>query len=132
VNQFSRWIVDRMFNKREMRILMVGLDASGKTSILYRLKLGKPKKTIPTIGFNVETLEYIARNSRAILAQFWRNHSETPPRPLQVQEHRVHRVGRRRPGEAARAVAPLLRQHAGARRNSAQFCALRRNSAQFF
>ena len=58
VNQFSRWIVDRMFNKREMRILMVGLDASGKTSILYRLKLGKPKKTIPTIGFNVETLEY--------------------------------------------------------------------------
>jgi ADP-ribosylation factor protein 1 len=41
-----------------MRILMVGLDASGKTSILYRLKLGKPKKTIPTIGFNVETLEY--------------------------------------------------------------------------
>ena len=31
---------------------------SGKTSILYRLKLGKPKKTIPTIGFNVETLEY--------------------------------------------------------------------------
>ena len=67
VNQFSRWIVDRMFNKREMRILMVGLDASGKTSILYRLKLGKPKKTIPTIGFNVETLEYIARNSGAIL-----------------------------------------------------------------
>ena len=58
VSQFSRWIVDRMFNKREMRILMVGLDASGKTSILYRLKLGKPKKTIPTIGFNVETLEY--------------------------------------------------------------------------
>ena len=29
VSQFSRWIVDRMFNKREMRILMVGLDASG-------------------------------------------------------------------------------------------------------
>jgi len=58
VGQFSRWIVDRMFSKREMRILMVGLDASGKTSILYRLKLGKPKKTIPTIGFNVETLEY--------------------------------------------------------------------------
>ena len=37
---------------------MLGLDNSGKTSILYRLKLGKPKKTIPTIGFNVETLEY--------------------------------------------------------------------------
>jgi len=58
VSQFSRWIVDRMFQKKEMRILMLGLDNSGKTSILYRLKLGQPKKTIPTIGFNVETLEY--------------------------------------------------------------------------
>ena len=31
---------------------------AGKTSILYRLKLGQPKRTVPTIGFNVETLEY--------------------------------------------------------------------------
>ena len=57
VSQFSRWIVDRIV-KREMRILMLGLDNSGKTSILYRLKLGQPKRTVPTIGFNVETLEY--------------------------------------------------------------------------
>jgi ADP-ribosylation factor protein 1 len=57
VSQFSRWLVDRLV-KREMRILMLGLDNSGKTSILYRLKLGQPKRTVPTIGFNVETLEY--------------------------------------------------------------------------
>ena len=37
---------------------MVGLDASGKTSILYKLKLGEVVNTIPTIGFNVETVEY--------------------------------------------------------------------------
>merc|ERR1719352_2052360 len=42
----------------EMRILMVGLDAAGKTTILYRLKLGEVLTTIPTIGFNVETVEY--------------------------------------------------------------------------
>lgn len=73
-----------------MRILMVGLDAAGKTTILYKLKLGEGKfsvrqlvpstfwprfaihpniqtipcamilvvTTIPTIGFNVETVEY--------------------------------------------------------------------------
>jgi len=57
VSQFSRWLVDRIV-KREMRILMLGLDNSGKTSILYQLKLGQPKRTVPTIGFNVETLEY--------------------------------------------------------------------------
>lgn len=41
-----------------MRILMVGLDAAGKTTILYKLKLGEVVTTIPTIGFNVETVEF--------------------------------------------------------------------------
>ncbi|CAI7898235.1 unnamed protein product [Closterium sp. NIES-53] len=48
----------RFFGKRDMRILMVGLDAAGKTTILYKLKLGEIVTTIPTIGFNVETVEY--------------------------------------------------------------------------
>jgi ADP-ribosylation factor protein 1 len=46
------------FGKKDMRILMVGLDAAGKTTILYKLKLGEIVTTIPTIGFNVETVEY--------------------------------------------------------------------------
>lgn len=37
-------------SKKEMRILMVGLDAAGKTTILYKLKLGEIVTTIPTIG----------------------------------------------------------------------------------
>jgi small GTP-binding protein len=37
---------------------MLGLDAAGKTTILYRLKLGEQLPTIPTIGFNVETFEH--------------------------------------------------------------------------
>ncbi|XP_077412824.1 ADP-ribosylation factor 1-like 2 isoform X2 [Vanacampus margaritifer] len=48
----------KLFGKKEMRILMVGLDAAGKTTILYKLKLGEIVTTIPTIGFNVETVEY--------------------------------------------------------------------------
>jgi len=48
----------RLFGKQAMRILMVGLDAAGKTTILYKLKLGEIVTTIPTIGFNVETVEY--------------------------------------------------------------------------
>ncbi len=39
-----------LFGKKEMRILMVGLDAAGKTTILYKLKLGEVVTTIPTIG----------------------------------------------------------------------------------
>ncbi|XP_078287583.1 ADP-ribosylation factor 3-like [Rhinoraja longicauda] len=47
-----------LVGKKEMRILMVGLDAAGKTTILYKIKLGDIVTTIPTIGFNVETVEY--------------------------------------------------------------------------
>ncbi|CAD7677316.1 unnamed protein product [Nyctereutes procyonoides] len=47
-----------LFGKKEMCILMVGLDAAGKTTILYKLKLGEIVTTIPTIGFHVETVEY--------------------------------------------------------------------------
>jgi len=61
-----------------MRLLMLGLDAAGKTStsesltpfseprvqltpvaaILYKLKLNQGVTTIPTVGFNVETVTY--------------------------------------------------------------------------
>ena len=43
---------------RDVRLLMVGLDAAGKTTILYKMKLGEIVTTIPTIGFNVETVSY--------------------------------------------------------------------------
>ncbi|KAK4469792.1 hypothetical protein MN116_007308 [Schistosoma mekongi] len=51
-------LFQRFFGKKPMRILMIGLDAAGKTTILYKLKLGEVVTTIPTIGFNVETVEY--------------------------------------------------------------------------
>jgi len=54
---FSK-LFQQLWGKKEMRILMVGLDAAGKTTILYKLKLGEIVTTIPTIGFNVETVEF--------------------------------------------------------------------------
>ena len=44
------------FGNQNARILMLGLDAAGKTTILYKLKLNENVTTIPTIGFNVETV----------------------------------------------------------------------------
>ncbi|XP_070785390.1 ADP-ribosylation factor 4 isoform X2 [Enoplosus armatus] len=43
-------LFSKFFGKKQMRILMVGLDAAGKTTILYKLKLGEIVTTIPTIG----------------------------------------------------------------------------------
>jgi len=53
---FARLIFDSF--TKEVRMLMVGLDAAGKTTVLYKLKLGEIVTTIPTIGFNVETVKY--------------------------------------------------------------------------
>ena len=39
------------------RIILLGLDAAGKTTMLYKLKLNETVTTIPTIGFNVETVQ---------------------------------------------------------------------------
>ena len=50
--------LDYFSGERQVRILFLGLDAAGKTTILYRLKLGSVIRTCPTIGFNVETLRY--------------------------------------------------------------------------
>jgi ADP-ribosylation factor protein 1 len=36
-----------LFGKKEMRILVVGLDATGKTTILDKLKLGEIVTTVP-------------------------------------------------------------------------------------
>eukprot|EP00466_Bigelowiella_natans_P002699 jgi/Bigna1/86505/estExt_fgenesh1_pg.C_110055 len=48
----------KFFANKEMQILMLGLDAAGKTTVLYKLKLGEVVTTIPTIGFCLETVEY--------------------------------------------------------------------------
>ena len=46
------------WGKQEKRILLLGLDAAGKTTVLYKLRLGEVVTTIPTIGFNVEQVQY--------------------------------------------------------------------------
>ena len=58
---FSK-VWSKLLGKQDIRMLMVGLDAAGKTTILYQLKMGETVKTIPTIGFNVETLDYKGLN----------------------------------------------------------------------
>ena len=51
---------ESLFGTKEVRILILGLDNAGKTTILYRLQNESDEavQTIPTIGFNVETLQY--------------------------------------------------------------------------
>ncbi|EFC44283.1 ARF/SAR family small GTPase [Naegleria gruberi] len=66
-----------LFNsEQEVRILILGLDNAGKTTILYRLQVGEAVTTIPTIGFNVETITY-----KNIKFQVWDLGGQTSIRP---------------------------------------------------
>ncbi|OMJ70378.1 hypothetical protein SteCoe_31649 [Stentor coeruleus] len=42
-------------NIRNYRVLILGPESTGKTAILYRLKLNEVISSVPTIGFNVES-----------------------------------------------------------------------------
>ncbi|XP_025872273.2 ADP-ribosylation factor-like protein 14 [Vulpes vulpes] len=42
---------------KQARILLLGLDSAGKSTLLYKLKLAKNISTLPTIGFNVEMIQ---------------------------------------------------------------------------
>lgn len=51
-------LLELVYGRSECRVLVIGLDAVGKTTVLYRLKLGEVVTTIATIGFNVESIDY--------------------------------------------------------------------------
>lgn len=43
-------------NDSEAKILVLGLDSAGKTTLLKLLSAEDPKKVTPTTGFNVKTI----------------------------------------------------------------------------
>lgn len=70
-------LLQALFGLKEVRILILGLDNAGKTTILNQLKgTEEITQTIPTIGFNVETLQY-----KNIKFQVWDLGGQTSIRP---------------------------------------------------
>ena len=64
IHKIMGLILEKLYNllnelgfSEPKRICMLGLDAAGKTTILYKLKLNENVSTIPTIGFNVEEVK---------------------------------------------------------------------------
>lgn len=102
-----------LFGPRDARILMLGLDGAGKTTILYKLKLGEVVTTIPTIGFNVENVQY-----KNISFTVWDVGGQHKIRPLWVHYFQgtqglvfvVDSNDRERMDEAAETMHDILRE----------------------
>ncbi|KAJ3205620.1 Arf GTPase arl1 [Dinochytrium kinnereticum] len=76
MGQFISGMLSRLWGSKEVRILVLGIDGAGKTTILYRMQIGEVVTTIPTIGFNVETVTY-----KNIKFQVWDLGGQTSIRP---------------------------------------------------
>merc|ERR1719210_998465 len=69
--------------EKEMRILLLGLDNAGKTTILKKFN-GEPIDTVsPTLGFNIKTLDYKGYKlniwdvgGQKTIRSYWRNYFE--------------------------------------------------------
>ena len=51
----------RYKSRNQRRVLLVGLDAAGKTTLLFRLYSGKTLNTVPTVGYNVKVRFFFFR-----------------------------------------------------------------------
>ena len=72
---FSK-IFSTIAGQEQMRMIIIGLDNAGKTTILYKLQLGEIVTTVPTVGFNVETMNY-----EGLKFQVWDLGGQTGLRP---------------------------------------------------
>ena len=59
---FASKVWKKLSGIKDAKIFMLGLDAAGKTTILYKIvlrdKMPAVFNTIPTIGFNVEQVKH--------------------------------------------------------------------------
>jgi len=112
-------LLKRLIGKKEMRILMVGLDAAGKTTILYKLKLGEIVTTIPTIGvWEKEKQNNSWKHLSLVSSSSWCDWFDLFSFRFQcrdggVQEHQLHRVGCGWPGQDPSSMEALLPEHPG-------------------
>ncbi|EGG04509.1 uncharacterized protein MELLADRAFT_37432 [Melampsora larici-populina 98AG31] len=97
--------------EREMRILMLGLDNAGKTTIVKKLTDQDISVVAPTLGFNINTLIHRSYSlniwdvgGQSTLRAYWRNYFEATDAIIWV----VDSVDRERLKETSKELDKLL------------------------
>ena len=71
-------LTDHLPNVGAFHCAMIGLDSSGKTTVLYRLKYNQYMNTAPTIGFNCEKVRLKSQILAKYLKYFRPRGAKTP------------------------------------------------------
>lgn len=66
----------------QLHVVMLGLDAAGKTTVLYRLKFDQYINTVPTIGFNCEKIRMTTGRAKGTSFTIWDVGGQDKVRPL--------------------------------------------------
>ncbi len=82
MGQLLSRLMERLRGVKEVRLLMLGLDNAGKTTILYKLKSSQTVTTVPTAGFNVECVVH-----RNVKFHVWDVGGQDKIRPLWRHYH---------------------------------------------
>ncbi len=67
----GQWCSVPVARPHKVKLLIVGLDGAGKTSILYRLKLNEARDTTPTVAPNFEKLYHNNTEIEGIFHPAW-------------------------------------------------------------
>jgi hypothetical protein len=101
-------LFSKLFGNKEVRVLILGLDNAGKTTILYKLYApDRVIRTMPTIGFNVESVVY-----KNLKFSVWDlGVAICGSSPALTAPHCVHFCTDRWPDEHSAILAVLLCEH---------------------
>lgn len=99
--------------EKEMRLLLVGLDNAGKSTILSRINGEEIDSVAPTLGFNIKTFNYADYvlnvwdvGGQKSLRSYWRNYFEATEAIIWV----VDSVDKMRLGECRSELHELLKE----------------------
>ncbi|KAI8981472.1 P-loop containing nucleoside triphosphate hydrolase protein [Pilobolus umbonatus] len=81
---------NRLFSKAQVKIIIVGLDNAGKTTVLYKLLMNQIVTTTPTIGSNVEEIQY--KNLKFIVWAVIMVIDSTDVNRLHIAEKELHQM----------------------------------------
>ena len=70
-------LTDHLPNVGAFHCAMIGLDSSGKTTVLYRLKYNQYMNTAPTIGFNCEKVRLALKSNFSQIFQIFSTQGST-------------------------------------------------------